>query len=405
MTSPAPVERDPNRRRSSDQALRRLHRGERGQLRSEGRRDHRFPRPQRRGQVDDHPNPVRTFAAERRQGDRRGLRRRALPRAGAREYRLHVAEVLALQRSLGHGEPALLRRRLWGQGRAARGAAEVRHRHGGAHGPDGRARRRPFRRLEAAARAGLRGAARAGDPVPRRADLRRRSRLAPAVLGPHLFARRRGASASSSPPTTWTKPNIAIASRSSTGASSRRWAVRASSSAAPSMAKSCSSKATIPAAMLEALEGAPAVRDVAPFGSSLHIVVDDAARDRPAIETLLSSTSLAGRASSRSSRRSRTCSCSSSAATTRGGRAHESAPRQGDRQEGDHPGLARSAQPDGRAPDAADADGPARLRRQSRHQACADLRLRPRGKPAERVADEGLSGLALFQHRRDRARL
>jgi ABC-2 type transport system ATP-binding protein len=42
-----------------------------------------------------------------------------------------------------------------------------------------------------------------------------------------------------------------------------------------------------PGLMLEALEGAPAVRDVAPFGSSLHIVVDDAARDRPAIETLL----------------------------------------------------------------------------------------------------------------------
>ena len=31
-----------------------------------------------------------------------------------------------------------------------------------------------------------------------------------------------------------------------------------------------------PGAMLEALEGAPAVRDVAPFGSSLHIVVDEA---------------------------------------------------------------------------------------------------------------------------------
>ena len=29
------------------------------------------------------------------------------------------------------------------------------------------------------------------------------------------------------------------------------------------------------------------MRDVAPFGSSLHILVDDAARDRPAIETLL----------------------------------------------------------------------------------------------------------------------
>ena len=48
-----------------------------------------------------------------------------------------------------------------------------------------------------------------------------------------------------------------------------------------------------PGAMLEALEGAPAVRDVAPFGSSLHIVVDDAARDLPAIETLLAERGLA----------------------------------------------------------------------------------------------------------------
>ena len=47
-----------------------------------------------------------------------------------------------------------------------------------------------------------------------------------------------------------------------------------------------------PGAMLEALEGAPAVRDVAPFGSSLHIVVDEAARDLPAIKTLLAARNL-----------------------------------------------------------------------------------------------------------------
>jgi len=42
-----------------------------------------------------------------------------------------------------------------------------------------------------------------------------------------------------------------------------------------------------PGAILEALEGVPAARDVAPFGSSLHIVVDDAARDVAAIEARL----------------------------------------------------------------------------------------------------------------------
>ncbi len=42
-----------------------------------------------------------------------------------------------------------------------------------------------------------------------------------------------------------------------------------------------------PGAMLEALEGAPGVRDVAPFGSSLHVLVEDAARDAPAIAARL----------------------------------------------------------------------------------------------------------------------
>jgi ABC-2 type transport system ATP-binding protein len=48
-----------------------------------------------------------------------------------------------------------------------------------------------------------------------------------------------------------------------------------------------------PGAMLEALADAPGARDVAPFGSSLHIVVDDAARDRPAIEKRLADRKLA----------------------------------------------------------------------------------------------------------------
>ncbi len=48
-----------------------------------------------------------------------------------------------------------------------------------------------------------------------------------------------------------------------------------------------------PGAMLEALEGAPPARDVAPFGSSLHVVVDDAARDRAAIVERLAARGLA----------------------------------------------------------------------------------------------------------------
>ena len=48
-----------------------------------------------------------------------------------------------------------------------------------------------------------------------------------------------------------------------------------------------------PGAMLEALEGAPPVRDVAPFGSSLHITVDNAAADLTAIKAILGEHGLA----------------------------------------------------------------------------------------------------------------
>ena len=42
-----------------------------------------------------------------------------------------------------------------------------------------------------------------------------------------------------------------------------------------------------PGALLEALAGEPATRDVAPFGSSLHVLVENAERDQAAIERAL----------------------------------------------------------------------------------------------------------------------
>jgi len=48
-----------------------------------------------------------------------------------------------------------------------------------------------------------------------------------------------------------------------------------------------------PGPLLEALETAPGVRDVAPFGSSLHLLVDDPAADLPRIEQFLSARGLA----------------------------------------------------------------------------------------------------------------
>ncbi len=58
------------------------------------------------------------LSAHKRQGGSGRPRRRARSGEGAREHRLHVAEILALRRSLGDGEPELLRRRLRRAGRA-----------------------------------------------------------------------------------------------------------------------------------------------------------------------------------------------------------------------------------------------------------------------------------------------
>ena len=208
------------------------------------------------------------------------------PEASAREHRLHVAEVLALRRSFGDGESALLRRRLWGQGRAPRGAAEVRHRHGGAQGRDGRARRRPFRRLEAAARAWLRGAARAGDPVPRRADLGRRSRLAPPLLGPHLFARRGVASASLI--TTHYMDEAEYCNRialiNARQARRARQPERAQAQRHPWRNPARRRRRSWRDARSARRRAGGARRRAVRL--SLHIVVDDAAHDRPAIESV-----------------------------------------------------------------------------------------------------------------------
>ena len=223
-------------------------------------------------------------------------------------------------------------------GRAADGAARLRRRDGGAQGREDARRRTTFRRLEAAPRARLRRAARAEDPVPRRADLRRRPGLAPAVLGPDLRARRRRRLG---------RHHHALHGRGRILQPHRAHQRRASSSrsAARRELKRSAIRGEIllvegddPGAMLEALQGAPGARDVAPFGSSLHIVVDDAAR-RPAGDRGAPRRARAWLVADRADQADARGRVRPTRRRGRGWRGHEPSPHQGDRQEGDHPGL------------------------------------------------------------------
>ena len=72
--------------------------------------------------------------------------------------------------------------------RAAGGAPALRARDGRPHRPRGHAGARSRGRVAAAPGARLRDPPRAGDPLPRRADRRRRSAVAPPVLAPHRRA-------------------------------------------------------------------------------------------------------------------------------------------------------------------------------------------------------------------------
>ncbi len=111
-------------------------------------------------------------------------------RIGAPAYRLRGAEILALLAALGRREPGFFRERLW----LARGEAARAHRMGArrvrAEAAPSPRERAIAGRLQAAPGHGGRAAARAADPVPRRADERRRPLGAARVLAAHHGARR-----------------------------------------------------------------------------------------------------------------------------------------------------------------------------------------------------------------------
>ena len=80
-------------------------------------RDFRPAGPQRIGQDDPDPGPVRADSLRRRLGPRLGMRRRYRCRDDPGLDRLHVAAVLALRGPDRPREPGLLRRHLWAVGR------------------------------------------------------------------------------------------------------------------------------------------------------------------------------------------------------------------------------------------------------------------------------------------------
>ena len=197
------------RGRKPGEAVRRFHCGRSHFISDAHRRGVWISGAQRLGKIDHDSNPVRIAASDVRPRDCRRLRRGRIARTDPPQHRIHVAEVFALRRSHGVREFALL----CGNVRRARGRVARTDRLGARDGRAARARVEPDRhagrRMEAAARARLRGAASAADPVSRRADLGRRSALAPAVLGVDSADEQRRRHRSSSPRITWTKPNTA----------------------------------------------------------------------------------------------------------------------------------------------------------------------------------------------------
>ena len=176
---PAVVVREPG------EALRQLRGRQPRQLRGAARRDLRLPRAQRGGQVHHHPHALRHPRAQRRHRARSaGFDIRTQPEQikaniGYMSQKFSLYEDLTVEENIDfysgiYRIPPAKKRRAQGVGdRDGRAWREHRRR---PHGD-------PLRRLEAAAGPRLRHPARAADPLPRRAHLRRRSRSAAASSG------------------------------------------------------------------------------------------------------------------------------------------------------------------------------------------------------------------------------
>ena len=141
----------------------------------------RLRRTRRRRQDDAVPDSRDAARSRHRQRARARPRRREGPVGAAAAHRLHARTLFAVSRSQRLREPPVLRVGV----RHDRRARATAHRADlqPARAVQGSPRRGAVGRHEAEARALLRARASPGDSVPRRADDRRRRRVAPRVLG------------------------------------------------------------------------------------------------------------------------------------------------------------------------------------------------------------------------------
>ena len=236
--------------------------------------------PERLGQDDADPRPVRPVAARRGSATVLGHDVARERRADPRQSIGYMSQKFSLYADLTARENMDFYAGIYGLL-----GSEPEQRQAGADRADRpRALPRPpggpaLRRLEAAAGPGLRPAAPAAAGLPRRADRRHRPGGPPRPVGPAVPARRPRASRCSSPRTTWTRPSAAAGS--ATCYLSKLLVVgtpdelKELPEVTPPGTRRLEIVGPDTAGLLARLREQPGVREATIFGQSIHALVDD----------------------------------------------------------------------------------------------------------------------------------